>query len=362
MRGFYLTPQEDMPLATRIYGKRHDDRIVQAYTSRAMSGLSTGVWLTGEKGSGKTMLASLLSSRLRELGLSTILVQSNFAGGGFNAFIEHVGQACFVFDEFEKVYDAEDAQNGLLTMFSGSVAARNMYIITTNDMYQVRDAMRNRPSRMRYLIEYRGLTEDVVVDYVTSNLKDQTQVTAVIEALRSVPNCNFDIMMCVVEEHNRFGGPVRDLLAIMNVSRVGEVTWTCTFRGRVRKDDFARVYEGTATYEGHPHRGNDMIFALRPVQSEAKSMDKPPVDAAATNTRSESDTSADATNDWLAGDVTSDAEAANNSSRFNWSVELTELNEDPVTGCIRAVANDRDSRGKVLMTPKCSFSDWKQAF
>ncbi|OPZ66102.1 MAG: ATPase family associated with various cellular activities (AAA) [Firmicutes bacterium ADurb.Bin506] len=251
MRGFYLARVEDLPVPERIYGPRNETRIMRAYAERANQGISTGVWLDGEKGAGKTMFASVLSQEMRKLGFPTILMQTPYTGSELNSVIEHIGQACFLFDEFEKVYEEEEKQNALLTIFAGSVVAKNLYIVTTNLYSKVSYAMRNRPTRMRYFIEYRGVSEEIVKEFIEHRMVDRTKHADMIRALKHVPNCNFDIMQCAVEEHNHFGGSVEDLLAIMNISRRIESKWKVTFNGTISHDlSKGQPMKGTGDWRG----------------------------------------------------------------------------------------------------------------
>lgn len=244
--GFYLERVDDLPVPDRIYGPCHAERILRTYVGRAngRSGVSTGVWLNGSKGSGKTLLAAILSKQMREtLQLPTILIQSVFGGPSFNSFVEHVGQACFIFDEFEKLFKArgedreENPQDDLLTLFGGSVVAQHLYIITTNSTEDIHDAMVNRPQRMRYFIDVRGVSEELVREYVASNMNDASLHDEMISALSKVPDCNFDVMAAAIDEHNRFGGDIPELLAIMNIHRDSGMRWLCRAVGIFKYSD-----------------------------------------------------------------------------------------------------------------------------
>lgn len=231
MRGYYLEKVDDMTVPGHIYGTRHYERIMSAYRAREAEGLSTGVWLSGEKGSGKTMLGGVLSRMMREAGLPTILVQSDEVGPAFNGLISHVKQALWLFDEYEKVYHDAEKQDAMLTVFAGGVVAKNLYVITTNQEHEVQDAMRNRPSRMRYFIRYEGIPQDVVKGYVQHRMADIARHDEMVQLLSTIPHCNFDIMQCAVEEHNRFGGSIEELLAVMNITRQGGCQWAVTYKG-----------------------------------------------------------------------------------------------------------------------------------
>ncbi len=235
-RGYYLERVANLPVPTRLYGKQHQERIMATWEARTKEGLSTGVWLDGEKGSGKTLLVALLSLEMRRRGRPTVLISQAYHGPDFNSFVGLLGEACLVFDEFEKVYKDEKPQNALLTVFAGSVVAQHLYCLTTNQHGSITDAMLNRPSRIRYLLAFRGLTEDVARAYVEERLNDKSQVERLVEILQDIHDCNFDIMQAIVEEHNRFGGDLRELLAIMNISRQGPAPWQLTFEGTVDRE------------------------------------------------------------------------------------------------------------------------------
>lgn len=241
LRGYYLVAQENLAVPQRIYGPHHETRIMAAYQHRAAQGLSTGVWLNGEKGAGKTLLAAQLSQEMRTLGFSTILIQSAFNGPAFNDLIAHLGSALVLFDEFEKVYDLKPKQDALLTLFAGAGQASHLYVLTSNTHWGVQDAFVNRPGRLRYFIEFRGISEQVATEYCEDRLQDKSRIQEVVQTLQSVPECNFDILQAVVEEHNLFGGPVADVLAFMNVSRKALNLYTLTWVGT---DDDHEAKEG----------------------------------------------------------------------------------------------------------------------
>src|SRR5687768_7672540 len=109
--GFYLEKGKDFTFPKKIYGSVPED--VKFYSEAYRSTeKNLGIVLNGEKGSGKTLLATLLC---KELGLPVIIITQRFAGGAFVKFIDDIQQPCVILlDEFDKVYavDYEDSETG----------------------------------------------------------------------------------------------------------------------------------------------------------------------------------------------------------------------------------------------------------
>jgi hypothetical protein len=88
---FYLEQIESFEIRGKIYGdtRKQSQRILNTFNDRTAS---TGVMLTGEKGSGKTLLAKLLAVTAAEAGVPTIVINEPWCGEGFNAFMQMIGQ------------------------------------------------------------------------------------------------------------------------------------------------------------------------------------------------------------------------------------------------------------------------------
>ena len=116
----------------KYYGDaiRNGDRIMRTFADRSNA---TGVMLTGEKGSGKTLLAKHLSILGYEQDIPTIVINSPWTGDSFNKLIQDIEQPLIVlFDEFEKVYDREQ-QEKMLTLLDGVYPSKTLFILTCND-------------------------------------------------------------------------------------------------------------------------------------------------------------------------------------------------------------------------------------
>lgn len=213
--GFYLDESNDFRTSGKIYGKtpRHADRILATFHDRPNA---TGVLLNGEKGSGKTMLAKMISEKAGEQGISTLIVNTSFHGDAFNAFMMSIGEPCVViFDEFEKVYDDKE-QEAILTLMDGVFPTKKLFILTVNDKYKVNSHMRNRPGRVFYMIEYKGLDADFIREYCEDNLKNKAHITQVCRLTLPFNSFNFDMLKALVEEMNRYDETPNQAMEMLN--------------------------------------------------------------------------------------------------------------------------------------------------
>jgi len=217
---YYLEMGEAFTLPPKLYGKteRHGDRILRTFENRAPNA-QVGVFLSGTKGSGKTLLAKYIAARSE---LPVLIVNTAFTDDRFMRTIQGIEQpAVIIFDEFEKLYNKED-QESILTLFDGVYTAQNkIMVITCNDKYSVRDFFHNRPSRLRYSIAFEGLEPEFVEEYCDDQLRDRKYLKSIVTLCSTCDEFNFDMLQTLVDELNRYGGSFEDTLDILNVKPVG---------------------------------------------------------------------------------------------------------------------------------------------
>jgi hypothetical protein len=172
--------------------------------------------LTGEKGSGKTLLAKMLSFKGYDKGYPTIVINQPWCGEAFNAFIQSIEQPVIVvFDEFEKIYDEQD-QESMLTLLDGVYPSKKLFVLTCNDKWRVNQHMRNRPGRIFYNLEYKGLEADFIREYCEDNLKAKEHIDRIIGIAGTFDQFNFDMLKALVEEMNRFNESPQEAMTMLN--------------------------------------------------------------------------------------------------------------------------------------------------
>lgn len=202
--GFYLERVEDFGMPEKTYGNNDGraEKIINTFMTRENK--NTGVLLSGNKGSGKTLLSKSVCVKLVEAGIPVLLVETAFAGPAFTAFINYIEQRCALFiDEFEKKYRKDEDQNLLLSLMDGTGVGNKMFLLTSNNE-KVSEFLLSRPSRVFYHWHYGKLPEDVFMSYCDEVLQDKTHMNNLKTLLAISTDMSFDVLQSIVEELNRY--------------------------------------------------------------------------------------------------------------------------------------------------------------
>lgn len=213
---FFLEEIDDFTLPEKIYGTNNNyaKRILDTFADRQGS---TGVLLNGIKGAGKTLLAKQTSVYGKELGYPTIVINRDWHGDNFNAFIQSISTPTIIlFDEFEKIYDYK-TQRQILTLFDGVYNSRKLFLVTTNEERDISTYMRNRPGRIYYSFNFDTLGQDFIEEFLDDRLQNKDRKEEVMKYTTVFSFFNFDMLAAVVEEMNRYDESLGDVLEVLNI-------------------------------------------------------------------------------------------------------------------------------------------------
>lgn len=263
----FLEQIDNFQPITKVYGDclKNTDRIVNTFLSRPAT---TGVMLTGEKGSGKTLLTKSVCMKLAEQNIPTIVINAPWHGDKFNNFIQSIDQPCAIlFDEFEKTYD-RDEQESILTLLDGVFPTKKLFLLTCNDKWRVDSHMRNRPGRIYYMLDFKGLDAEFIREYCQDNLNNKQYIENIVNVGSLFAEFNFDMLKALVEEMNRYHESPQEALAMLNAKPEfdsgTEYTMTIVHNGK------EIVEKRRDTFEGNPlqPKGIEVSFDPNPEDDE----------------------------------------------------------------------------------------------
>jgi hypothetical protein len=264
--GYFLQLIADFNLPDKLYGDctKNAERIITTFWDRPNS---TGVFLEGEKGSGKTLLIKAISLKLLDEGVPTLVINEPHFGEAFNQFIQSIDQpAAVLFDEFEKIYSNNDeitgvnAQERVLTLFDGVYPTKKLFMVTANDSWRIDKNMKNRPGRMYYMLNFRGLDDSFIREYANENLLDKTQIDSIVSVSTLFGSFNFDMLKALVEEMNRYGETAQESIQILNTkpnSDQGEFDMQL-----FREDKEVKLMNGYNKFKGNPLNSDINVYTF----------------------------------------------------------------------------------------------------
>jgi len=205
-----------------------------------------------KKAVAKTLLTKKISQLAAAEGIPTILINAAWSGDPFNTFMQDIDQPCIVlFDEFEKVYNKED-QEAILTLLDGVYPSKKLFLLTCNDKWRVDQHMRNRPGRIFYMIDFKGLDKEFVREYCEDNLNNKSHIDAVVNVSSVFNQFNFDMLKAIVEDMNRYNETPQEAIAILNAKPEYSTDVSFGINLQVKGLDVDVVHLGNKTWHGNP--------------------------------------------------------------------------------------------------------------
>lgn len=220
--GYALQKRKDMTVPEKLYGEHETlaNNMIRRYESLNKN---FGVILGGRKGTGKTMLARLVSSKLMKQSIPTVIVSENTPN--LPAFLQSIEQEIFVlFDEFEKVFEKNytdnngeiDEQTQFLPLFDGLTNNKHFYMITINNYDKLNEYFLGRPGRFHYDIQFNEIQVNEIKEILNDQLTIEVENVNKLANILFNFNVNYDQLMAIIDELN-FGSPIDYIVKYMNL-------------------------------------------------------------------------------------------------------------------------------------------------
>ena len=220
----WLEDIESFKLPEKVYDVNKE---LRGYIQTSFSSYkkNLGVLLTGNKGQGKSLTAKLISS---EMGLPTIIISKPIPQSvGFVKFFNDIKQNHILFvDEFEKLFkqnvnnvekntDSYHGQDVFLSFMDGVLTNEHkvIFLLTTNE--PVNEYFINRPSRIKFLLEYNELPEELF-NLITDDKLNNLSFKADLEENVSLINLNIDLLISIIDDINLFNKPFSEFKDLYN--------------------------------------------------------------------------------------------------------------------------------------------------
>lgn len=167
----YLKENGDLNMPKKVYQIEKDikfiDRVLKYFNSEKSS-QTTGVLLSGTKGTGKTVLSKQLAMKSN---LPIIVVSSNYPVQVMSEFFKKCStEVCIIFDEIEKNKNYWRTDDLLGFLDGVQSTCKKMVIMTCNSFGELNDNLFDRCSRVRY---HRKYTDNSNVEFIREIAKDK---------------------------------------------------------------------------------------------------------------------------------------------------------------------------------------------
>jgi hypothetical protein len=214
----YLEETKDFEFPATYYLTESDKKLIKkaVNTFNNTDKMTTGVLLSGLKGSGKTLLAKKIA---KESGLPIIVIDKNVCADEIESFFAHVDvDVCILFDEIDKYWNTRY----LLTFLDGvKPTCKKLVLCTCNNEEEIDEYLNDRCSRIRYKKTFSGLNKDTVASVINNIIDNKDKAEAAAEYIVSnINTVSHDNVITFAEElKNNPDDSFTEIMEFLNISK-----------------------------------------------------------------------------------------------------------------------------------------------
>lgn len=201
-----LKQAPDFSMPSKLYETKEDDRFINKvlnYYNKSENG-TTGVMLSGLKGSGKTITAKNIALKSN---LPIILIDKGFRPSLFIKLFNRMAdtEACFVFDEIDKLGEDYDDDYLLKILDGANTSGKKLVLCTCNDPDDVNEYLVDRCSRIRYWKEFGEMSTSMIQNILEDKLNDKSEIKPLTDFIsENFKVISFDNISSFVDEVNEY--------------------------------------------------------------------------------------------------------------------------------------------------------------
>jgi hypothetical protein len=94
--------------------------------------------------------------------------------------------------------------------------------------------MRNRPGRIFYMLDFKGLDSDFIREYCEDRLDNKEYIERIVQITETFSAFNFDMLKALVEEMNRYNEPPQEAMKMLNAKP--EYSEECKYKVHLHVD------------------------------------------------------------------------------------------------------------------------------
>lgn len=216
-----LKVSPDLQLPSKIYETKDDGKFISKvinYYKTSEKG-TTGVMLSGLKGSGKTVMVKNIAV---QSGLPIILVDKGFRPRFFTKLFNQLTETevCVIFDEIDKIGEDYDDDYLLRILDGANTSGKKMVLCTCNDEDNVSQYLKDRCSRIRYWKNFDEISASMIQEVLEDKLEDKEEIKPLTDFILENFQCaSFDNINSFVDEVNAYPNETyENLFNDMNLS------------------------------------------------------------------------------------------------------------------------------------------------